>query len=324
MEALIGFGLAFGIIAFMMILIPYAKKIDAKEKKKTTRKRGDFQHLVENHNAILVSTKSFSVENTFTREVKSLFENEQWHLIPSEDLLKFRTRNPFGDILGLRFSVQVFEDDKLIWLAEDEIRSIGANEEIIIEHEYGGGAFSVSKHSYKSNFLSVEFYIPEHNPLFKSNEVRTAVGLPLVEKEKTDLEEFAELVEGLPVEIKSHADILMLNIARMENLAKEIPESKGKTERFIDKYIPMANSVLKAHKYADKSREKDLEVGKTLSALAKGSEGLLKQLQSKGDMDSEVAQTVIEQQLIVDGLINPLEDTRAPSPIRSAGSRPSS
>ena len=83
-------------------------------------------------------------------------------------------------------------------------------------------------------------------------------------------------------------------------------EAKKSPQGFVKIHIPLINDVLRVYKNGSLSEDGYEDVSRTLQNMVNGSEIFLKQLNSKGEMDSEVARTVIEQQLMADGLMDPM------------------
>lgn len=271
--------------------------------------------------SILVDSERLKTSNGFTETMEETFRNGDWQVRDFPFTVSYCAPNPLGDMTGLIVKFDVYMKGVHMWHFVQAVTSIKATEDVRFKSVLDKGA-TLEIDGKRSSWIpkpplsefkvvvrSYEFFIPKGNPLYSDDGVRDAVGLPRVEREETVLDEFEALNAGLAGDLKGYADEIMANIEKMDKIAADDEQMRKRADRFVGKYIPLVNEVLRGYESEPDAALADGpdEIRETLKDMARGSANFLRRLQSKSDMDSEVARTVIEQQLIADGLIDPME-----------------
>lgn len=290
-------------------------KIGIWASKKTASNEADKQ---KNEESIHVDSESLATSNAFTDTLDETFNDGRWRVKESPFTVRYTTRNRLGNIAGLTVRFDVYMNGIHVEYFEKSVANIKSGEDIefkvgidnsstlVSDLIRGAGLPKKAIVSFNVDVRSYEFYIPKSNPLYKNDDVRDAVGMPRIKREKSAMEEYTSLTADLPDELKEQTDSIITNIDKMEKVVSDSPELREKVDRFTDKYIPLINDVLRVYKNSSMSEDGYDNVSRTLQNMVNGSEIFLKQLNSKGEMDSEVARTVIEQQLMADGLMDPM------------------
>lgn len=278
------------------------------------------ERIQQDCRSITVVRNDAKVENSFTQQIDSTFSSSKWMVDVMHAKAIFRAGNPFGNIFGIRMDCSLLKDGEPIHQFNSVISSANANNSVTFTERFGDvlGALESykiafvgrGKHDYRVVFDRVEFQIPETNPLYNDSNVRDVVGMPHVEKEATNLEKYDELCEALPQNLKSYTSEITANIEKARSIAKDDDDAQEHLDSFIDRYIPLINSVLKHYLQQSDDKRNDDEVIDTLKTLLTGTEGLIDKVQARDELDADVAKSVIESQLMRDGLVNPFTESQ--------------
>lgn len=287
------------------------------------RKRKEILHFVKKRQAekiqaetesLCIRSDEFCEMNTFTEMMAGVFDSDNWLISTSEKTAEFRVRNPFGDIFGLAIHCSVLRNNIPMCQFSEVIPRVEASEDIYFKETISKAfpekkdlkrVLGLKKDWYTVVFKDYEFYLPETNDLYYSEEVRRAVGAKLIERKATPYEEFLQLKETLPSEMETYADETKNNIDKAIALVIDHPEMQDQVERFTDKYIPLANDMIQNYNLQDEAGRNAEELGHTLRILASGSRKFVQKMLAEDEQDSYVAKVTIEQELLEDGLYDP-------------------
>ena len=272
--------------------------------------------------AIFIDSTEFAVENEFTKMLEDTFENGRWQVIEHPFGVHFQATNRLGQVAGfiIRFDVYMngihcacFEKmlpkirkDRGI---EFEV-AMDDSQEYLRDIEKENGLPMGAIRNFNVTVRSFEMYIPRTNPLYYDDEVRDAAGVGREEKDTTAMEDFAKVSGELPGELAETAEVIRDNLERAVKAAEDRPEARHRIDRFQEKYIRPINGVLEnyARQKGRAAGVETEEIRRTLDMIRVGSENLLKTITERSDTDDSITMSVIEQQLIQEGLFNPLTD----------------
>lgn len=250
--------------------------------------------------------------NGFTDTLNRTFNKDRWTVQMQTGRAEFHVQNPFGDITGLNVYCALCNEGTPIEQFNKMIRKVKAGGDIALKENVLSSLSMGSKlkqalgfrHGISVIFQSYEFYIPESNPLYYSDEVREALGVAKVVPPVSPLEEFVKSSQSLPDDVRVYADSILSNVQKAKDVA-DSEEELARTERFVGHYIPLVNDMLKSYSQQSPADRNAGELAHTLHILAEGSGKLVTKLMENDEQDAYVAKTAIEQQLYEDGLYDP-------------------
>ena len=250
--------------------------------------------------------------NGFTDTLNRTFNKDRWTVQMQTGRAEFHVQNPFGDITGLNVYCALCNEGTPVEQFNKMIRKVKAGGDIALKENVLSSLSMGSKlkqalgfrHGVSVIFQSYEFYIPESNPLYYSDEVREALGVAKVAPPVSPLEEFVKSSQSLPDDMRVYADSILSNVRKAKDVA-DSEEERERTERFVGHYIPLVNDMLKSYSQQSAASRNDQELKHTLHILAEGSGKLVTKLMENDEQDAYVAKTAIEQQLYEDGLYDP-------------------
>lgn len=250
--------------------------------------------------------------NGFTDMLNRTFSKDRWTVQMQTGRAEFHVQNPFGDITGLNVYCALCNEGMPIEQFNKMIRKVKAGGDIALKENVLSSLSMGSKlkqalgfrHGISVIFQSYEFYIPESNPLYYSDEVREALGVAKVVPPVSPLEEFVKSSQSLPDDMRIYADSILSNVQKAKDVA-DSEEELVRTERFVGHYIPLVNEMLKSYSQQSAANRNTEELAHTLHILAEGSGKLVTKLMENDEQDAYVAKTAIEQQLYEDGLYDP-------------------
>lgn len=272
--------------------------------------------------SIYLRSERLQATNDFTRRLAAIFDEGHWAVSELPFGVRFIGKNTLGRIDGMHVRFDVYMNGVPCGTFEKSVSRIREHRDIEfemimndnreylreIEKEYNIPTSGIR--SFDVKVRSFELCIPRANPLYFEDEVRDAAGLPRVERRASAAEDFARLAGELPEAFEKDAKAIVLNLERAESIGEKDPEAKPRVDRFCEKYIRTINRILRNY---SRREGRAGEVGQrellhTLNMVRKGTETLVRDLTEFADADDAITLSIIEQQLVQEGLYNPLRD----------------
>ena len=318
--------LVYGGLFFWIWYRKNGEKLKSKMAEKNIEKKGVSLKLSsEAIDAFLNSNKALQETEineavSYLKAVKSIFNNAVW-AIDSQNAV-FKTKNRTKDrLLSVRGTCDLYVSDKLIYTLDFTRANIPANGSIEIKQdiqsEYSNavGALSAIAGAFskklgpktEGRFRNYEIELAENHYLFENPYIRKIAGEKPIVKEKDNLERLNALASTLEGNDSELANSIITILEKAKKYAEGTADKKNEVKDYIDKYIPTINEAISSY-HLDRSEESHKNLTHTLEIMNKATKNFYAKLIEIEVDTSEVNQTVLEQQLMREGLYSPYGD----------------
>ena len=256
----------------------------------------------------------------FFESVQLLFDNNAWVVTSPE--VTFKSKNRTKDTLLVAKGVcDLYLSDELFYTLEFTRSNIPTNGSIEIKQnvsqEYSRVKINLDSEyglfekkpvrKTEGRFRHYEIQIGENHYLYGNTYVRQVAGEKPIEKDKNNYDLLVELANCIEGDEKKQLSEIITGLDKSFKYAATNKESLSKVWDFVDKYIPTIIDSINSF-LLDKSEESRGKLAHTLKVMSSATNNFYSKLiESHVDM-TEVNQTVLEQQLIREGLFNPYDD----------------
>lgn len=255
----------------------------------------------------------------FLLDVHSLLMESVWTINSQIAELKIRNRTQ-DRIFAIRATYDLFIADKVFYTVDFTRTDIPANAEIKISEKISNAYYSKKAEikTPKESFFKTtypetagkcrkyEIQIDEKHYLYNNRIVREVAGEPPTIK-INNYEELKIASKTLDDQTAEYAKSIIEVLDKAIQYGRKNDVAKAKVDDFIGKYISTVVEAISSYSL-DKTEESASNLSKTLRIMDTATQNFYDKLIASDLEQSDVNQSVLEQQLIREGLYNPYED----------------
>ena len=256
----------------------------------------------------------------FLKIIHKTFKDAVWTIDSQKAVLKTKNRTK-DTLLSIRGTCDLYVSDRLFYTLDFTRSNIPSNgmieisQDISTEYANSVGALEsiVGTFSRKlsprteGKFRHYEIQIAEDHYLFSNSYIRNLAGERPVEKPQDNYEAFKSIIDKLDEETQEYANSIIATLDKALQYAKNDTETSAKVWDFIDKYIPTITNAFYSYSL-DKTEESKNNLTHSMDIMSQAAENFYSKLiETEVDL-SEVNQTILEHQLMREGLYSPYDD----------------